>query len=70
VLNKYKGMEKIKTTVKIGEFIEAYHPNRGAVKMRVHDVIGNIVCCELDGVEESVRIALFNGSWRWEVCTD
>ena len=60
-------MEKFKTKVKIGSFINVYHPKYGGVKMRVVDVHNNIVICDYKNIEEAVKLEPFEDSWRWEV---
>ena len=63
-------MEKFENTVKIGQFIEVYHPKRGSVIMEVIGIKNNFVSCDLAGLEETVRIVPFGDSWRWECVTD
>lgn len=51
---------------KEGSIISVYHPRRGAVEMKVIDVNKNIVTCEFEGEEFTVRLGKIGNEYRWE----
>lgn len=51
---------------KEGSIISVYHPKRGAVDMLVVDVNKNIVTCEFEGEEFTVRLGKIGNDYRWE----
>lgn len=56
---------------RIGSMISVYHPDRGAVEMKVIDRHKNIITCEYENIEYTVRLGkIHTGTgkieYRWE----